>query len=116
MYLAPAGRHVYSTRHTPNNQSPRGATCEQSTKDTHHGRYLYPTLYAHSQLEAVVRYIQNQEEHHSRRTFREEYLAFLKRFEVPYNPKYVFDSYDDAEHNTHVAPLGLWDIWVSRVL
>ena len=102
-------------------QSPRGATCEQSPKDTHHGRYLYPTLYAHSQLEAVVRYIQNPEEHHSRQTFREEYLAFLKRFDVPYNPKYVFDP-DDAAHMSplwgfktfgfpvcykHVAPLGL---------
>ena len=27
LHLAPEGRHVYSTRHTPNNQSPRGATC-----------------------------------------------------------------------------------------
>ena len=78
-------------------QSPRGATCEQSTKDTHHSRYLYPTLYAHSQLDAVARYIINQEEHHSRQTFREEYLAFLKRFDVPYNPKYVFDPDDDAQ-------------------
>ncbi len=51
--------------------------------------------YSHSQLDAVVRYIKNQEAHHSHRTFKEEYLAFLKRFNVPYNPKYVFDA-DDA--------------------
>lgn len=51
--------------------------------------------YSHSQLDDVVRYIKNQETHHSRQTFKEEYLAFLKRFNVPYNPKYVFDS-DDA--------------------
>ena len=51
--------------------------------------------YAHSQLDTVARYIQNQETHHSRQTFREEYIAFLKRFDVPYNPKYVFDA-DDA--------------------
>ena len=51
--------------------------------------------YAHSQLAVVARYIKNQEEHHSRQTFREKYLAFLERFDVSYNPKYVFDS-DDA--------------------
>ena len=50
--------------------------------------------YAHSQLDAVVHYIKNQEVHHSRRTFREEYLAFLKRFDVSYNPEYVFDGVD----------------------
>ncbi|MDE0690428.1 MAG: IS200/IS605 family transposase [Candidatus Poribacteria bacterium] len=53
--------------------------------------------YSHSQLDAVVDYIKNQEAHHSRLTFREEYLAFLKRFNVPYNPKYVFDSDDELE-------------------
>ena len=53
--------------------------------------------YAHSQLDAVVRYIKNQEAHHSRRTFREEYLDFLKRFDVPYNPKYVFDAEASSE-------------------
>lgn len=53
--------------------------------------------YSHSQLDAVVSYIENQEAHHSRLTFREEYLAFLKRFNVPYNPKYVFDSPDELE-------------------
>ena len=50
--------------------------------------------YSHSQLDTVVRYIKNQEAHHSRQTFREEYLAFLKRFDVSYNPKYVFDEDD----------------------
>ena len=53
--------------------------------------------YAHSQLETVVHYIKNQEAHHSRRTFREEYLEFLNRFDVPYNPKYVFDAEDGSE-------------------
>ncbi len=51
--------------------------------------------YSHSQLDDVVRYIKNQESHHTRQTFKEEYLEFLERFDVPYNPKYVFD-YDDA--------------------
>ncbi len=53
--------------------------------------------YWHSQLDTVVRYIKNQETHHSRQTFREEYLAFLKRFNVPYNPMYVFDSDDVSD-------------------
>ncbi len=53
--------------------------------------------YSHSQLDIVVRYIKNQEAHHSRQTFREEYLEFLKRFNVPYNPKYVFDSEDTSD-------------------
>ena len=53
--------------------------------------------YAHSQLDTVVQYIKNQEAHHSRRSFRAEYLEFLKRFDVPYNPKYVFDWVVDSE-------------------
>ena len=66
------------------------------------GRFEWQTgfaafSYAHSQLDVVARYIKNQEEHHSRHTFREEYLAFLERFNVPYNPKYVFDSEDTTD-------------------
>ena len=53
--------------------------------------------YSHSQLKDVSSYIENQEQHHSHKTFKEEYLAFLKRFDVPYNPKYVFDPDDAAE-------------------
>ena len=45
----------------------------------------------------VVRYIKNQEANHARQTFKEEYLEFLKRFNVPYNPKYVFGSDDASE-------------------
>ena len=53
--------------------------------------------YSHSQLDDVVRYIKNQEAHHIRQTFREKYLEFLERFDVPYNSKYVFDSDDVSE-------------------
>lgn len=53
--------------------------------------------YSRSQLDGVVRYIKNQEKHHSRQTFREEYLTLLKRFDIPYNPKYVFDPDDASE-------------------
>ena len=46
--------------------------------------------YSHSQLTTVIRYIQNQEKHHARRTFREEYLALLERFQVPHDERYIF--------------------------
>jgi REP element-mobilizing transposase RayT len=51
--------------------------------------------YGHSQLTTAIRYIQNQEQHHTKKTFRQEYLEFLKRFEVPYDPKYLFEFADD---------------------
>ena len=40
--------------------------------------------YGHSQIDDVYRYISNQELHHKKQSFKEEYLAFLKEFEVPY--------------------------------
>ena len=46
--------------------------------------------YGHSQLDAIIRYIQNQEKHHRRRSFKDEYLAWLKKFEIPFEEKYVF--------------------------
>ena len=66
------------------------------------GRFEWQTgfaafSYSHSQLDDVVRYIKNQEAHHARQTFKEEYLSFLERFDVPFNPKYVFDSDDASE-------------------
>jgi putative transposase len=41
-----------------------------------------------------VKYILNQEEHHKKVTFREEYLAFLRKFEIEYDEKYLFEFYD----------------------
>ena len=46
--------------------------------------------YGHSQINAVVKYIQEQEKHHLKKTFREEYLALLKKFEVKYDERYLF--------------------------
>ena len=51
--------------------------------------------YSHSQLDAIAGYIKNQERHHSRKTFREEYLELLDLFGVDYDTKYVFESEDD---------------------
>jgi REP element-mobilizing transposase RayT len=47
--------------------------------------------YSHSQIDSVVKYILNQEEHHRRRTFREEYESMLKDFAVEYDARYVFE-------------------------
>ncbi len=51
--------------------------------------------YSRSQIPAVAKYIENQEIHHRKKTFREEYIDFLKKFEVNYDDKYLFDFYDD---------------------
>ncbi|HEU5289197.1 MAG TPA: IS200/IS605 family transposase [Cyclobacteriaceae bacterium] len=47
--------------------------------------------YSHSQIDAVYQYILNQEEHHRTRTFREEYIDFLKKFNIEHDEKYLFD-------------------------
>ena len=49
---------------------------------------------ARSQRHAVIRYIMDQEMHHRKLTFREEYKALLKEFEIPYDEKYLFESYE----------------------
>lgn len=47
--------------------------------------------YSHSQLDTVYQYILNQEEHHKKKTFKEEYLDFLQKFEIEYDERYLFD-------------------------
>jgi REP element-mobilizing transposase RayT len=46
--------------------------------------------YGQSQLTRIIRYIQNQEQHHSKLTFREEYLRFLKKYEIAHDERYIF--------------------------
>ncbi len=46
--------------------------------------------YSISQIDAVVKYIKNQEEHHKKKTFIEEYVQFLEKFKVPYDERYIF--------------------------
>ena len=46
--------------------------------------------YGHSQLDTIIRYIQNQERHHKRRSFRDEYLTLLKKFEIEFKEEHVF--------------------------
>ncbi|MBP9017600.1 MAG: IS200/IS605 family transposase [Paludibacteraceae bacterium] len=46
--------------------------------------------YSHSQIDSVVKYIINQKEHHKKQTFREEYMDFLKKFEIEFKEDYLF--------------------------
>ncbi len=46
--------------------------------------------YSHSHIDKVYKYIANQEAHHKKQTFREEYLKFLNKYEVPYDERYIF--------------------------
>lgn len=48
--------------------------------------------YAQSAVDKVYKYFQNQEVHHQKKTFRNEYLEMLKKFEVEYNEKYIFED------------------------
>jgi putative transposase len=50
--------------------------------------------YSHSHLNTVVKYIRNQVEHHTRKSFREEYLTFLKKYEVFHDERYIFEALD----------------------
>ena len=47
--------------------------------------------YAHSQVEQVYKYILNQEAHHQKKTFRQEYLEFLTKYEIEHKPEYLFE-------------------------
>ncbi len=44
-----------------------------------------------TQVEIVKNYIKNQEEHHRNKTFKDEYEAYLKKYKIDYNEKYVWD-------------------------
>ncbi len=46
--------------------------------------------YGKSQVREVIHYIENQKEHHKLKTFKEEYVDFLEKFEVEYDEKYIF--------------------------
>lgn len=50
--------------------------------------------YSRSQRDKVINYIMKQEEHHRTKTFREEYFELLKKFEIKFEEKYVFEFYD----------------------
>jgi putative transposase len=46
--------------------------------------------YSKSHVNAVIDYIKNQEEHHEKKTFIEEYHDFLEKFEIEFDERYIF--------------------------
>lgn len=50
--------------------------------------------YSHSHIDNVWNYILNQEQHHKKKTFKDEYIEFLKKFEIEYEEEYLFAWYD----------------------
>ncbi len=47
--------------------------------------------YSHSHIDAVVKYILNQETHHQKKTFQQEYRQLLQKFELPFQEEYLFE-------------------------
>lgn len=65
-----------------------------------HGKFNWQSGYgaftnSRSQREDVIKYIMNQEKHHSKRSFKEEYLDLLRKHRIDFNDAYVFDFYDE---------------------
>ena len=52
--------------------------------------------YSHSHLDAVIRYIRNQEKHHSAKSFRDEYMTLLRKFDIAFDEKYIFEFIEGA--------------------
>ena len=50
--------------------------------------------YGHSQIDVVCKYVLNQELHHKKKTFKEEYLEFLEKFAIPFEDRFLFEFYE----------------------
>ena len=66
------------------------------TKGTLYRNFYWQSGYAalgigQSNIEALKRYIANQKEHHRQKTFQEEYMEFLKKYNIEYDERYVWD-------------------------
>ncbi len=51
--------------------------------------------YSRSHIDTLYNYIKNQEAHHQKRTFREEYLDLLKKYDIEFDDQYLFEFFDD---------------------
>ena len=52
---------------------------------------LWPAGPERPSLSAVVKYIRDQEQHHRKISFQEEFLAFLKAHRIPYDERYIWE-------------------------
>ena len=51
--------------------------------------------YSRSQMATVIRYIENQQKHHAKKSFRDEYIKLLENFGVEYDPRYIFKTSEE---------------------
>src|SRR5690606_28853038 len=66
---------------------------EKLTKEKFHWQSGYAAFTnSHSQIDKVVTYILNQKKHHKKTSFKEEYLSFLEKYKIKYDPKYLFSD------------------------
>lgn len=70
-----------------------------NTKDFVAGKFEWQSgygafTYSRSQRNDVIQYIMKQEEHHGKRSFKDEYLELLRRNEIKYEDAYLFDFYE----------------------
>ena len=54
--------------------------------------------YSKSHIDSVVKYVLNQPEHHKKKSFRDEYLLLLEKFDVDFDPNYLFEWYDQERY------------------
>ena len=67
-----------------------------------HGRFNWQEgfaafSYSHSHVGRVVRYIQNEETHHAKMNFRDEYLQLLRKFHIEYDDRYIIRSPEERD-------------------
>lgn len=105
IYCNPDHTHIFISMHT--NISPSklmeqvksGASNWINEKKLVPGKFTWQDgfgafSYSKSHVDNVVKYVLNQPNRHKRQSFKEEYLLLLKKFEVDYDPKYLFEWYD----------------------
>lgn len=64
-----------------------------------HGKFAWQEgfgafSYGKSQISTIIRYIENQQQHHLKRTFIDEYIAFLKAFGIEFDERYIYKPID----------------------
>lgn len=60
--------------------------------------------HSRSQRDTVIKYILSQEDHHKKETFKTEYMNMLKKNDVKYDAKYLFDFFEDQIFNNDSKP------------
>jgi putative transposase len=72
------------------------ANSSRWVREKHSAEFAWQTGYgvfsvSESSMADVTKYISGQEEHHKKRSFQEEFVAFLKKNHVEYDPRYIWD-------------------------